>query len=104
MYILIWWIDAFRTNTLVLLSKGYSSIPLPAVQAYLGCSSEQVLYGEHFFPGHIYLFDPLTPCTAAASQNMWKYDASTQILSPVPILQGTGIGTKVILRSKCIIS
>lgn len=37
--------EAFRTKTLMLLSKGYSSVLLGSAQAYLGCAPEQVLHG-----------------------------------------------------------
>lgn len=43
--ILIFDAEAFRTKTLVLLSKGYSSVLLSSAQAYLGCAPEQVLHG-----------------------------------------------------------
>ncbi|KIP12325.1 hypothetical protein PHLGIDRAFT_98287 [Phlebiopsis gigantea 11061_1 CR5-6] len=67
-------VEAFRSNTLVLLSKGYSSIPLVSAQIYLGCSSEQVV--------------------SAAAQNKWKYDEDTHLLSPVLItVAGKGAPT-----------
>ncbi|KAI0345294.1 hypothetical protein BDW22DRAFT_1426966 [Trametopsis cervina] len=59
-------LDRFRRNTFILLSRAYTSVPLPLVQSYLSLPAEQVL--------------------SVAAEYRWKYDSSTQILSPVPIV------------------
>lgn len=72
----------FRLNTLVLLSKAYSSIPLSLAQSYLECTPEQVLAG-------MFTLNPFSECqpkpNTEASRYKWGYDASTQVLTPVPL-------------------
>ncbi|KAI0372974.1 hypothetical protein BV20DRAFT_1042308 [Pilatotrama ljubarskyi] len=60
-------VGAFRKKTFDLLSRAYTSIPLPLAQSYLGYSTEQT---EEFLN--------------VALANNWKYDQSTQILTPSP--------------------
>ncbi|KAJ6618863.1 COP9 signalosome, partial [Mycena sp. CBHHK59/15] len=55
-------LEAFRTRTFNLLSKAYTSLPLPLAQMYLGLPPDELL--------------------AAAASGGWAFDASTQILSP----------------------
>lgn len=57
-------VDAFRMKTFTLLSRAYTTIPLPLAQTYLGCSPEQVLL--------------------VAQDHHWSYDAATQVLTPLP--------------------
>ncbi|KAI0362458.1 hypothetical protein OH77DRAFT_1416719 [Trametes cingulata] len=60
-------VGAFRKKTFDLLSRAYTSIPLPLAQSYLGYSAEQT---EEFLN--------------VALANNWKYDQSSQILTPSP--------------------
>ncbi|KAK0463667.1 uncharacterized protein EV420DRAFT_1638591 [Desarmillaria tabescens] len=54
--------ESFRERTFRLLSKAYTALPLALAQTYLGLTSDRLL--------------------AAAESNHWRYDASTQVLSP----------------------
>ncbi|KAG7448211.1 uncharacterized protein BT62DRAFT_947185 [Guyanagaster necrorhizus] len=54
--------ESFRERTFRLLSKAYAALPLALAQTYLGLTSDRLL--------------------AAAESNNWKYNASTQVLSP----------------------
>jgi len=55
-------IETFQQKTFALLSKAYSSIPVPLAQVYLGLPTDQLL--------------------TIAARHRWTYDESTQILSP----------------------
>ncbi len=55
--------ESFRLRTFVLLSKAYSEISLTLAQHYLGLPAETLL--------------------KAAESYGWKYDAQSQILSPI---------------------
>ncbi|KAJ7286274.1 COP9 signalosome [Mycena rebaudengoi] len=57
-------LDSFRDRTFTLLSKAYTSLPLPLAQMYLGLPPEELL--------------------TVATDSGWAFDTSTQILSPVP--------------------
>ncbi|KAK0229042.1 hypothetical protein IW262DRAFT_1429822 [Armillaria fumosa] len=54
--------ESFRERTFRLLSKAYTALPLALAQTYLGLTSDRLL--------------------SAAESNHWRYNASTQILSP----------------------
>ncbi|KAK0211161.1 hypothetical protein DFS33DRAFT_1271020 [Desarmillaria ectypa] len=54
--------ESFRERTFRLLSKAYTALPLALAQTYLGLTSDRLL--------------------AAVESNNWRYEASTQVLSP----------------------
>ncbi|KAF8911048.1 hypothetical protein CPB84DRAFT_1958196 [Gymnopilus junonius] len=60
-------IDHFRQRTFELLSKAYTSLPLPLACTYLALAPEQVIS---------------VGLLAAAQERSWSYDPSTQIFSP----------------------
>lgn len=60
--LLVVFLDSFRHRTFDLLSKAYTSLPLPLASTYLGMPGPQII--------------------AVAEKSAWSYDPSTQILSP----------------------
>ncbi|KAK7467501.1 hypothetical protein VKT23_004555 [Stygiomarasmius scandens] len=57
-------LESFRHRTFILLSRTYTSISLPLAQTYFGLPTERLL--------------------EVATANNWTYNASSQILTPVP--------------------
>ncbi|KAI0811004.1 hypothetical protein BC629DRAFT_1589744 [Irpex lacteus] len=66
-------LDGFRRKTFELLSRAYTSVPLPLVQSYLSLPAERVL--------------------EVATQFKWHYDPTTQTLSPTPIPKSSSLST-----------
>ncbi|KAI0273464.1 COP9 signalosome [Gloeopeniophorella convolvens] len=58
-------LEAFRQRTFALVSRAYTSIPLPLAQTYFGLPNEQFL--------------------SVVSAQGWQFDASTQVLTPAPV-------------------
>ncbi|THV07804.1 hypothetical protein K435DRAFT_788154 [Dendrothele bispora CBS 962.96] len=57
-------LESFRHRTFILLSRAYTSISLPLAQSYFGLPAESLL--------------------EVATANQWTYNASSQILTPIP--------------------
>jgi len=58
-------VASFREKAVALLSRAFTSLPLPLAQMYLGLPADRLLN--------------------AAEKHGWGYDASKQVLSPVPL-------------------
>lgn len=75
---------SFRERAVRLLARAFTSLPLPLAQTYLGLPVDQLLSGPYAVLSlwHLILINILI---VAAEKQGWKYDASSQVLSPVPI-------------------
>lgn len=80
---------SFQGRAVKLLSRAFTSLPLPLAQKYIGLSVEQLLSGASFVK--IVCQCLLKVTRSVAEKHGWLYDASKQILSPTPFPQASAV-------------